>query len=46
MATLSSFLPQSLDDIAADWDKITDKVGVDNQREAYKQWSSKPNAYP
>ena len=37
---------ESLDDLAADWDKITEKVGVDKQREAYRQWSSKPNAYP
>ncbi len=39
--------PQTiLDDIAAQWDAITERVGVDAQREAYLDWSSKPNAYP
>ena len=37
---------ESLDDVASDWDALTEKVGVDKQREAYKQWASKPNAYP
>ena len=35
-----------LDDVAAQWDELTEKIGVDRQREAYKDWSSKPNAYP
>ena len=35
-----------LDDIAAAWDDITQRIGVDKQREAYKAWASKPNAYP
>ena len=39
--------PQAiLDDVAAQWDAITERVGVDAQREAYLDWSSKPNAYP
>jgi multiple sugar transport system substrate-binding protein len=39
--------PQSaLDQVAADWDALTEKVGVDKQREAYKAWAAKPNAYP
>ncbi len=37
---------ESLDEVAADWDKVTEKVGIDKQRAAYKQWASKPNAYP
>jgi multiple sugar transport system substrate-binding protein len=35
-----------LDDVAAQWDQITDKVGVDKQKQAYQEWASKPNAYP
>jgi multiple sugar transport system substrate-binding protein len=35
-----------LDDIAAQWDSVTDRIGVDKQREAYLDWASKPNAYP
>ena len=37
---------EELDGVAAAWDALTEKVGVDNQREAYMQWSSKPAAYP
>jgi multiple sugar transport system substrate-binding protein len=35
-----------LDDIAAQWDSVTERIGVDKQREAYLDWASKPNAYP
>jgi multiple sugar transport system substrate-binding protein len=35
-----------LDDVAAQWDKLTDKIGIDRQRAAYADWSAKPNAYP
>ncbi|GBD44182.1 putative ABC transporter-binding protein [bacterium HR40] len=35
-----------LDDVAAQWDAITERVGLDRQREAYGQWAAKPNAYP
>ena len=35
-----------LDETAAQWDKLTDRIGVDRQRAAYKDWASKPNAYP
>ena len=39
--------PQTiLDDAAAQWDAITDRIGVDKQRAAYEAWASKPNAYP
>jgi multiple sugar transport system substrate-binding protein len=39
--------PQAiLDDIAARWDAVTERIGVDQQREAYQDWASKPNAYP
>jgi multiple sugar transport system substrate-binding protein len=37
---------QALDKAAAEWDAITQRIGVDKQREAYKDWASKPNAYP
>jgi multiple sugar transport system substrate-binding protein len=35
-----------LDDVAAQWDETTERVGVDKQKEAYLDWASKPNAYP
>lgn len=39
--------PQAiLDDVAADWNQITERVGVERQREVYRDWASKPNAYP
>jgi multiple sugar transport system substrate-binding protein len=39
--------PQAeLDGVAEKWDALTEKVGVDAQREAYMQWASKPAAYP
>ena len=39
--------PQTeLDGVAAKWDALTEKVGVDEQREAYMEWASKPAAYP
>ena len=37
---------EELDDVAAKWDALTEKVGVDAQREAYSEWASKPAAYP
>jgi multiple sugar transport system substrate-binding protein len=35
----------ALDNMAAEWDQITQSVGVDKQREAYKVWAAKPSAY-
>ena len=35
-----------LDGVAEKWDALTEKVGVDAQREAYMEWASKPAAYP
>lgn len=35
-----------LDDVAAQWDSLTERIGVDKQREAYKAWSSNAAAYP
>lgn len=35
-----------LDDTAAQWDALTDRIGVERQKAAYLDWSSKPNAYP
>jgi multiple sugar transport system substrate-binding protein len=37
---------QILDDTAASWDALTEQIGVETQRRAYLDWSSKPNAYP
>ena len=39
--------PQAiLDQVAAQWDALTDRIGVDKQRAAYEAWAGKPNAYP
>ncbi|MGI9387845.1 MAG: extracellular solute-binding protein, partial [Methyloligellaceae bacterium] len=39
--------PQAiLDDVAAQWDTVTEKIGADKQKEAYAEWASRPNAYP
>jgi multiple sugar transport system substrate-binding protein len=35
-----------LDDVAAKWDEITQRVGTEQQRGAYKAWAAKPGAYP
>jgi multiple sugar transport system substrate-binding protein len=35
-----------LDDTAARWDALTDRIGLDKQKAAYLDWASKPNAYP
>jgi multiple sugar transport system substrate-binding protein len=34
------------DDMAAQFDAITEKVGADKQKEIYKAWAAKPGAYP
>ncbi len=36
----------ALDQSAEEWNEITDEIGVDDQRDAYAIWASKPNAYP
>lgn len=35
-----------LDQAAGEWNEITEEIGIDDQREAYLVWSSKPGAYP
>ena len=35
-----------LDDVAKQWDATTQKIGVEKQRAAYKDWASKGGAYP
>ncbi|MFO1151881.1 MAG: sugar ABC transporter substrate-binding protein [Alsobacter sp.] len=35
-----------LDRLAAQWDEITNRVGVDKQKAVYQVWSAKPGAYP
>lgn len=34
------------DKIAAEWDAITERIGVDKQKAAYANWASKSGAYP
>jgi multiple sugar transport system substrate-binding protein len=36
---------ESLDALAAEWDALTDEIGVDRQRAAYEAWAAKPSAY-
>lgn len=36
---------ETLDGVSSEWDKITETIGVDAQRDAYKNWAAKPNAY-
>ena len=36
---------QALDDLAAEWDGLTEQIGVDRQKAAYLDWASKPSAY-
>jgi multiple sugar transport system substrate-binding protein len=36
---------QALDDLAVEWDGLTEQIGVDRQKEAYAAWASKPSAY-
>jgi len=39
--------PQSiLDRMAEQFDAITDRVGIDKQKETYAAWATKPGAYP
>jgi multiple sugar transport system substrate-binding protein len=39
--------PQTiLNDVAAQWDALTDRIGMDAQKAAYGSWAAKPNAYP
>lgn len=35
-----------LDDTAASWDQLTERIGLDKQKAAYGEWAAKPNAYP
>jgi multiple sugar transport system substrate-binding protein len=35
----------ALDSVATEWDALTERVGVDRQREAYSDWAAKPGAY-
>lgn len=36
---------EALDEVAAEWDSLTEQIGVDAQREAYETWAAKPSAY-
>lgn len=35
-----------LDDVADNWNKTTQRIGVDKQKAVYADWASKPNSYP
>ncbi len=35
-----------LNDLAGQWNELTDRIGRDKQKRAYLDWVSKPNAYP
>jgi multiple sugar transport system substrate-binding protein len=35
-----------LDEVAKQWDEITQRVGVDKQRAVYEAWAAKSGAYP
>jgi multiple sugar transport system substrate-binding protein len=35
-----------LDDVAKQWDEITQQVGVDKQKAVYSAWAAKSGAYP
>lgn len=37
---------QALNHVARQWDQITQTVGVEKQRDYYREWTSKPFAYP
>lgn len=36
---------EALDEMASEWDQLTEQVGVDKQRAAYEAWAAKPSAY-
>jgi multiple sugar transport system substrate-binding protein len=36
---------EALDGLAAEWDQLTQGIGVDKQREVYEAWAAKPSAY-
>ena len=35
----------ALDDVAREWDALTEQIGVDQQKAAYTAWAAKPSAY-
>jgi multiple sugar transport system substrate-binding protein len=35
-----------LDDMAKQWDDVTQKVGVEKQKAVYNAWAAKSGAYP
>ncbi|ORE95497.1 ABC transporter substrate-binding protein [Acuticoccus yangtzensis] len=35
-----------LDDAAAQWDSLTERIGLEKQKAAYASWASNPAAYP
>lgn len=46
IAAIAGEDPQTaLDGLAAEWDALTEQIGVDRQRAAYEAWAAKPSAY-
>jgi multiple sugar transport system substrate-binding protein len=46
IAAIGGMDPQAaLDQLAAEWDALTDEIGVDRQRAVYEAWAAKPSAY-
>ena len=37
---------KALGDAAKEWDDLTKRIGMDDQKSAYNEWASKSNAYP
>jgi multiple sugar transport system substrate-binding protein len=47
ISALSGSDPKTaLDQAAAEWDALTQEIGIEEQKAAYLDWSSKPGAYP
>jgi multiple sugar transport system substrate-binding protein len=47
VAAFSGLDPKfALDNVASSWDSLTQAIGVDKQRSAYKAWFARPGAYP
>jgi multiple sugar transport system substrate-binding protein len=39
--------PQAIaDELATQWDQLTQRIGVDKQKRVYADWAGKPSAYP
>jgi multiple sugar transport system substrate-binding protein len=39
-------IQEALNEVAGEWDTITEATGIEKQKATYRNWISKPNAYP